>query len=101
MDKHDAALVERLAKALLRVSSGHHGDHTPWANYTESTKDEYRDMARVAIKIVRCPARTGLRPATPCGATMHDCDEAECTDLICLKPRGHRGRHSWDRRARG
>lgn len=100
MARADAALVERIAKVLLRVSNAHDGDHTPWANYAKSTQNEYRDMARAAIKIVRCPARTGHRPATPCGAVTHDCDEAECTDLVCLKPRGHRGRHSWEGRAR-
>ena len=28
-----------------------------------------------------------------CGAQLHDCDEAECMDYICLRPVNHTGPH--------
>jgi len=41
--------------------------------------------------------KTAVEP-NPCGAVFHDCDEAECVDLVCLLKKGHRGKHAWERK---
>lgn len=46
----DPKLVERVARAILRAVDRRDGYDGQWSRYNEETHEDYRAMARAAIK---------------------------------------------------